>query len=94
MVQQADWYGSYKGNWVGLVPPATMCHPAKFARGLIRKIYAHMFAQGYLVEGQTILDPFGGVALGALDAMLHGCHWVGVELEQRFVDLGNQNIAL
>jgi hypothetical protein len=34
------------------------------------------------------------VALGALDAMRLGLHWVGCELEPRFVDLGQQNIDL
>lgn len=38
------------------------------------------------------MDPFGGVALGALHAMQHGLHWVGVELEEKFVGLGCANI--
>lgn len=41
-----------------------------------------------------MVDPFGGVALGALDAMMSGLHWIGCELEPRFHALGNQNIAL
>jgi len=40
-----------------------------------------------------ILDPFGGVSLGALDAMRLGLHWRGVELEAKFVELGNWNIS-
>ena len=35
-----------------------------------------------------MLDPFGGVALGAADALRQGVNWIGVELEQRFVDTG------
>jgi len=42
----------------------------------------------------VVLDPFGGVALGGLDAMRQGLHYIGVELEEKFVDLGNQNIEL
>ncbi len=89
-----DWHGLYSESWKNEIVPSAFSHPAKFSRGLIRKIYAHMIEQGYLAEGDTVLDPFGGVALGALDAMINGCNWVGVELEQKFVDLGNQNIAL
>lgn len=42
----------------------------------------------------VILDPFGGVALGGLDAGLAGMRWLGVELEPRFHALGQDNIAL
>ena len=46
------------------------------------------------VEASIVIDPFGGVALGALDAMRLGLRWRGCELEPRFADLGNQNIGL
>lgn len=39
--------------------------------------------------GSTIIDMFGGIALGSLDAMLHGCNWVGIEIEPRFVLYAN-----
>ena len=41
-----------------------------------------------------VLDPFGGVALGGLEAMRRGLHWVGIELEARFCVLAQQNIDL
>jgi len=40
------------------------------------------------------LDPFGGIAGFAFHALQHGLTWIGIELEQKFVDLGQQNIAL
>jgi hypothetical protein len=89
-----DWYGLYSDGWRGEIVKEAFVHPAKYARGLIRHIYRHLIDEGWLHEGDTVLDPFGGVALGGLDAMRHGLHWVGIELEQRFVDLGNQNIEL
>jgi len=91
---ERDWHSCYSEGWTGIITPDAFAHPAKFSRGLIRRIYDHLFEQGYLHEGDTVVDPFGGVALGALHAMQHGCHWIGVELEQKFVDLGNQNIKL
>lgn len=89
-----EWNNCYPSKWRGLIVPGAMTHPAKFSSRLIRRIYTHMKEEGWLRIGDTVLDPFGGVALGALEAMRHGCSWVGVELEQKFVDLGNQNISL
>ena len=60
----------------------------------MRRIYEYAVERGWLVEGDVVLDPFGGVALGALHAMQQGLHWRGVELEEKFVGLGRQNIAL
>lgn len=88
-----DWHRCYGEGWTGIIVPEAFAHPAKFSRALIRRIYEHMAARGWLTVGDTVVDPFGGVALGALEAMRRGLHWRGVELEQRFVDLGNANIA-
>lgn len=91
---EATWDGCYDDGWKGIVVEGAFAHPAKFARGLVRRIYSHMLAAGYVREGDTILDPFGGVALGAMDAMTSGLRWVGCELEPRFVKLGRENLDL
>lgn len=88
-----QWERCYPSNWKGLIVPQAMSHPAKFSSKLIRRIYEHMLEQGWLRVGDTVIDPFGGVALGALEAMRHGLNWTGIELEPKFVDLGTQNIA-
>lgn len=88
----SDWTGCYNESWKGEIDQAAFAHPAKFARGLVRRIYLHMATSGWLHPGQTVIDPFGGVALGALDALVMGYHWLGVELEPRFVSLGWDNI--
>jgi len=90
----SDWHGLYREGWRGEIVPEAFSHPAKFARGLIRHIYEHVIGEDWLKPGDTVVDPFGGVALGSLDAMRHGLNWLGCELEERFVDLGNQNIEL
>jgi hypothetical protein len=84
MMKQLDWYGLYKDSWQGEIVDEAFAHPAKYARGMIRAIYDYLIEQGYLKPGDTVIDPFGGVALGAFDALRHGLHWVGVELEPRF----------
>jgi len=86
-----DWHGLYGERWTDMVDEA-ISHPAKFNRGLIRRIYCQMANEGWLEPGDVVLDPFAGVCGGAIDAMAMGCSWVGVELEERFVDLGQQNI--
>lgn len=89
-----DWHGLYWEGWGSdLVRPA-YSHPAKFARGLIRQIYRHLLAEGHLRPGDVVLDPFAGVACGALDALRHGLIWVGVELEGKHILAGLDNLSL
>lgn len=87
-----DWRGLYGDGWKGAITDESFSHPAKFARALISRIYKEMFGRGWLVEGDSVIDPFGGVALGAMDALRLGLHWRGCELEPRFVRMGNENI--
>ena len=89
-----DWCGCYDAGWQREIVPEAYAHPAKFSRGLIRRIFEHAFAEGWLHAGDVCVDPFGGVALGGIEAGLRGVQWLGIELEPRFVELGNQNIDL
>lgn len=87
-----EWKGCYPSNWKGTVVAEAMTHPAKFSSRLIRRIYEHITAEGSVKAGDGVLDPFGGVGLGALDAMRLGLHWTGVELEEKFWKIGNANL--
>jgi len=89
-----EWRGCYKDGWKGLICDEAFAHPAKYSRALIREIYAHVIAEGWVSAGDSVVDPFGGVALGGFDAMQNGLNWYGCELEAKFHGLGNQNIAL
>lgn len=89
-----EWRGLYKDSWTGVICPESFQHPAKYSRALIRFIYQHVIECGWIKPGDHVVDPFGGVALGGFDAMRHGLHWTGCELEAKFHGLGNQNIAL
>jgi hypothetical protein len=88
------WTNCYPSSWKGVITPESMAHPAKYSSRLIRRIYQHLVAEGWVRAGDRVVDPFGGVALGALDAMRMGLHWYGCELEPRFAELGNKNIEL
>jgi len=89
-----DWHGLYREGWTRLIVPEAFAHPAKVARGLARRIYEHCREEQWLTPGDVVLDPFAGIGGFALDAMLLGCTWIGVELEPKFVALAEQNIAL
>jgi hypothetical protein len=89
-----EWEGCYPSQWKGRIVSGAIAHPAKFSSKLIQRIYEHMISEGWLKPGDLVIDPFGGVALGAFDAMAKGLRWRGIELEPRFAELGNQNINL
>lgn len=93
-MRQLDWYGLYGDSWQGEITPEAFSHPAKYSRALIRKIYQHMLESGWIKPGDKVVDPFGGVALGAYHALQNGLVWWGCELEPKFVKLGNENIDL
>jgi hypothetical protein len=85
--KQRTWYGCYDESWQNLIQPESFQHPAKYAFGLIKRIYPYMLSQGYIQPGATILDPFGGMGGGAV-ANFYGLNWVGCELERKFHDMG------
>ena len=93
MSNVTQWHDCYDDSWNGILVPDAFAHPAKFAPGLISRILRHMLERGYIVPGDSIVDPFGGIAAGGYWAMLLGLHWTGTELEPRFVELGQRNIA-
>lgn len=93
-ILEDEWRGMYRDSWAGAIAPEAFAHPAKYSRALIRFIYEHVLDCGWIKPGDSVVDPFGGVALGGFDAMRHGLHWTGCELEEKFHSLGNQNIAL
>ena len=88
------WDGCYRDGWQDLIVPEAFAHPAKYSRGLIHRIYRHLLERGYVRPGQTVLDPFGGASLGAIDAATCGLQWIGVELEENFRIISHKNMLL
>jgi site-specific DNA-methyltransferase (adenine-specific)/site-specific DNA-methyltransferase (cytosine-N4-specific) len=62
-------------------------HPAIYPRPLANKLLLT-----FTKIGDTILEPFGGSGTTALSAATFGRDFVAFELEQRWVDLGNQRL--
>ena len=83
------WQGCYDQQWGGLITKDAYGHPAKFARGLIERIYDHCLERGWLQPGDVVGDPFGGVALGGIVAAYRKLRWLGVEIEPRFMGLAD-----
>lgn len=88
------WAGCYDDNWNGLIVPDAYAHPAKYARGLIERIFDYLAERGYLQRGDVVCDPFGGIGTGGIIAASRGYAWLGCELEPRFAALAEQNFAL
>lgn len=88
------WNNCYDDAWLGFLEPASMAHPAKFARGLIERIYAYLFEREFIKHDDVIVDPFGGVGGSAIIASYLDLQWVGCELEPKFHALAERNFAL
>ena len=88
------WHNCHDDGWLGIIVPEAFSHPAKMSYGLLKRILAHAKEQGWLCEGDVILDCFGGVATTGILGAYEGYRVVCVELEQKFVDLAIQNFRL
>ena len=88
------WMGCYRRGWGREFVPEAFAHPAKISFSLAERIYAHLAEEVWIVEGDTVIDPFGGIGGCAYHALHHGLNFIGMELEPKFVALAEQNIAL
>ena len=84
-----DWRGCYRGGWGRNLVPEAFAHPAKVAFGLSERIFAHMREESWIIPGSVILDPFAGIGGFALNALIMGCRFIGIELERPFVDMAS-----
>lgn len=83
------WQHCYDDSWKGLITTDSFAHPAKMARGLVRRIFDELFAMNALRKGDTVLDPFGGVGTTGIEAASRGVQAYLVELEERFARFVN-----
>jgi DNA modification methylase len=65
-----------------------MRHPAKFPETL-----AQEFIEFFTKEGQTILDPMVGTGSSLVAALRSGRNSIGIELNQKYVDITNQVVV-
>lgn len=93
-MQINTWQNCYSEGWKDIIMPASFQHPAKMLYGLLKRILAHAKEQGWLKEGDVIVDPFGGIGSTGILGAYEGYQCVCCELEQKFVDLAEQNFKL
>lgn len=72
----------------GRYHPSTIRHPGKMLPELARQLVKH-----YTKPGDWILDPMSGVGTTGVEAIHLGRHYVGIELESRFVAWQQRNLA-
>ena len=65
----------------------SLIHPAKMS-----PILAQWIIKNYTKKGELILDPMCGIGTTLIEAILLGRNAVGVEYEQKFVDLAQRNL--
>jgi hypothetical protein len=89
-----SWENCYSQGWGKNLVPEAFSHPAKVSFSLAGRIYNHAIDMGWVKRGDLVLDPFAGIAGFGFHALCYGLNFVGVELEEKFVSLGQQNISL
>ena len=62
-------------------------HPAPFPEEL-----PHRLIQLYTFEGDVVLDPFCGSGTTPLSAIKDGRHYIGYDIEEKYVNLANKRI--
>jgi len=85
------WLKFQKSWFIHAPPPrkkGVMRHPAKFPETL-----AQDFIEFFTKEGQTILDPMVGTGSSLVAALRSGRNSVGIELNQKYVDITNQVVG-
>lgn len=89
-----EWIGCYDDSWKDEIVDEAFSHPAKMARGLVRRIFDYLIDVHGLSKGSVIVDPFGGVGTTGIEGASRGMRCFACELEPRFVELAKQNIEL
>ncbi len=89
-----SWENCYNDSWKDHIVPEAFQHPAKMAYGLLSRILTHAEEQGWLTSQSIILDCFGGISTTGILGAYKGYQVICVELEQKFVDLAEQNFKL
>lgn len=78
------------GNWIG----PNSYHAAKFRPHVVDKVYRTLCHDYGLKRGEVVFDPMAGVATGAINALMRGINWVGVEIEPHLFNAAIENSSI
>ncbi|MHB8552807.1 MAG: DNA methyltransferase [Thermoplasmataceae archaeon] len=85
------WHGMYQGNskYQKYRVNEANSHPAKMSMVLADYILKHLEKLNLISPGSTIIDFMAGQGTTGIIAELHGYKFIGIELEEHFIDLIN-----
>lgn len=87
-ITKEDFLECTKSVWTfPAVSAKSIGHPAPFPEEL-----PHRLIQLYSFEGDVVLDPFCGSGSACLASLKDGRHYIGYDIEKKYVDLSNQRI--
>lgn len=90
----STWAGCYDESWKGIITDASFAHPAKMARGLVKRIFKHLKENYGLKKNSVCVDPFGGIGSTGIQGTKEECQCFLVELEPRFVKMAKKNFKI
>lgn len=83
-----DFLECTKSVWTfSSVSARSIGHPAPFPEEL-----PHRLIQLYTFEGDVVLDPFCGSGTTCLSALKAGRHYIGYDVEEKYIALANERI--
>jgi len=85
------WTGLYRSDrkYQKYRVQSSNAHPAKMSMSLANKIMIHLEELNLVNAGTTIVDFMAGQGTTGIVAELHGHPFIGIELEQHFIDMIN-----
>ncbi len=88
-ISKEDFLAWTKSVWTfPSVSAKRIGHPAPFPEEL-----PHRLIQLYTFEDDVVLDPFCGSGTTCLSALKHGRHYIGYDIEKKYIDLANERIS-
>ncbi|MYI68601.1 MAG: site-specific DNA-methyltransferase [Boseongicola sp. SB0673_bin_14] len=87
-ISKADFLEWTKSVWTfSAVSAKRIGHPAPFPEEL-----PHRLIQLYTFVGDVVLDPFCGSGTTCLSALKSGRHYIGYDIEAKYIELANERI--
>ena len=87
-ISKADFLEWTKSVWTfPAVSAKRIGHPAPFPEEL-----PHRLIQLYTFVGDVVLDPFCGSGTTCLSALKSGRHYIGYDIEKKYIELANERI--
>ena len=88
-ISKEDFLAWTKSIWTfSSVSAKRIGHPAPFPEEL-----PHRLIQLYTFKGDVVLDPFCGSGTTCLSALKSGRHYIGYDIEKKYIDLAHERIS-